>query len=99
MAHLRPIPPESIARSPIGLRLRQLRLEIGVSQRELGIRVGIDPDTASSRLNQYERGGKEPAFSIVRLLAKELGVPAAFFYAEDDALADAIRSFAKRKDR
>ncbi len=93
MAHLRPIPEEAIARSPIGPRLRELRLETGISQKDLGIRIGIDPDVASSRVNQYERGKKEPAFSTVRLLARELGVPAAYFYAEDDALARSIRAF------
>jgi transcriptional regulator with XRE-family HTH domain len=93
MAHIRPLSPESIARSPIGLRLRQIRLEVGISQKELGIRIGIDPDVASSRVNQYERGKKEPAFSVMRQIAKELGVSPAFFYAEDDALAELIRSF------
>ncbi|MFT4048187.1 MAG: helix-turn-helix transcriptional regulator [Solimonas sp.] len=95
MARLLPLPPDAIARSPVGLRLRQLRMQAGLSQAELGIRIGIHPDVASSRMNQYERGGKEPAFSIVRLIARELGVPAAFFYAESDALAELIRGFAE----
>lgn len=93
MAHLRPLPPASLVRSPIGRRLRQLRLEQGISQKELGIRIGIDPDVASARVNQYERGRNEPAFEVVRLIARQFSVPAAFFYAEEDALAEMIRRF------
>ena len=70
-----------------------MRLNIGISQRELGIRIGIDPNVSSARINQYERGKNEPSFGVVRLLARELGVPAAYFYAEDDSLAASIRSF------
>ena len=55
---------------------------------ELGVRAGIDESTASARINQYERGKHTPDFLTVCNLARVLCVDAAYFYAEDDALAD-----------
>ncbi|MFA4578750.1 XRE family transcriptional regulator, partial [Xanthomonas perforans] len=34
-------------------RLQQARLHTGLSQKELGIRAGLDPYVASPRVNQY----------------------------------------------
>ncbi len=94
MAHVRPLQPKSEAKSPIGYRIRQLRMEKGVSQKELGIRIGIHPDVASARVNQYERGKNEPAYQLVKLIGRELGVPPAFFFTEDGRLAELIRQYA-----
>jgi len=55
---------------------------------ELGVRAGIDESTASARINQYERGKHTPDFLTVCNLARVLCVDAAYFYAEDDSLAD-----------
>lgn len=75
------------------MRLREIRVLRGISQRELGLRIGFDPSASSARINQYERGKNEPSFSVMRLIAAELGVPAAYFYSEDDALAQHILEF------
>jgi transcriptional regulator with XRE-family HTH domain len=80
---------------PIGARLKQARLEAGLSQAQLGIRAGIDPSVASARINQYERQRHQPAFEIVRRLAQVLKKPAPFFYAADDSLAELIASYGK----
>lgn len=69
---------------------RQLR---GISQMELGIRAGIDECSASARINQYERGKHTPDFLTVRNLAKALEIPAAYFFAEEDHLAELIIMF------
>lgn len=74
----------------LALRLRQMRKHSGLSQMELGVRAGIDESTASARINQYERGKHTPDFLTVCNLARVLGVDAAYFYAEDAALADLI---------
>jgi transcriptional regulator with XRE-family HTH domain len=84
------LPTRHTTSHPIAKRLRQARLEIGLSQRELGIRAGIDPSVASSRINQYERQKHQPAFEIVRRLAQVLRKPAAYFYAADESLAELI---------
>jgi len=80
-------------KNPLPVRLRQLREMRGLSQKELGILAGIDPSAASPRINQYERGKHAPNFSVAARLAEVLGAPAAFLYAEEDALANLILSF------
>ena len=80
---------------PIARRLKQARLALGYSQRELGVRAGIDPSVASARINQYERQRHQPAFEVVRRLAAVLKRPAPFFYAADDALAELIANYGR----
>lgn len=73
-----------------GKRLREARLESGLSQKGLGIKIGLDASVASARLNQYEVGTHTPSFEIAQKLAKALGIPTPFFYAEDDLMAQVI---------
>ena len=42
--------------SVISRRLKQARVLAGLSQKQLGIKAGIDEFSASPRINQYERG-------------------------------------------
>jgi transcriptional regulator with XRE-family HTH domain len=70
----------------------------GLSQMQLGIRAGIDASSASARINQYERGKHVPDFLTVCNLAKVLCVPSAYFYAEEDALAELISLFGQLKN-
>ncbi len=69
------------------LRLTQARERLGISQVELGRRAGLDPSVASPRINQYEQGAHVPHHATAKRLAKELGVPTAFLFAEDEQLA------------
>jgi transcriptional regulator with XRE-family HTH domain len=78
-------------------RMKAARERLAISQAELGIRAGIDEFCASARINQYERGKHAPDFLTVRNLAKALGVPTAYFYAEDDGLAELILLYGKLK--
>jgi transcriptional regulator with XRE-family HTH domain len=71
-------------------RLKAARKRMGITQMELGVRAGIDEFTSSARINQYERGKHTPDYLTAKHLAKVLGVPTAYFYAEDDALAELI---------
>jgi transcriptional regulator with XRE-family HTH domain len=80
--------------SVVGKRLREARTRAGLSQKQLGIRAGVDEFSASPRINQYERGKYTPAFPMVERLAKVLKIPAAFFYARDDDLANVVLLFA-----
>lgn len=82
--------------SIIGQRLREARLRAGLSQKALGIQAGIDEFTASPRVNQYERGRHTPEFQTVERFAEVLGVPAAYFYCREDALADWVLSYPGR---
>ena len=79
--------------SVVARRLRQARLRAGLSQRQLGIKAGIDPFAASARINQYERGKHTPDVETAARLARVLAVPAPFLYAQDNALASWILAF------
>ncbi|UOV10606.1 helix-turn-helix domain-containing protein [Pseudoxanthomonas sp. F37] len=76
--------------STFAQRLKQARLHVGLSQKELGIQAGLDPQVASPRINQYERGKHEPKLETAERLAQALGIPAAFLYAEDELLAKVL---------
>lgn len=59
-------------------------------QDRLGWTIGLDEHTASARMSRYETGVHEPAYSLVKRLAEALMVPVAYFYADDDELAELI---------
>ena len=60
--------------------------------------MGIHPDSASQRINQYEHGRHEPDYGTVKRLADVLEVPTAYFFAEDDLLAELILLLALTTD-
>ena len=76
-------------------RLRQLRLAAGLSQRELGRRIGLLEEVVSSRVTRYELGTSEPDFETAAKLARELGVPLAYLLADDETLAEIILAVSK----
>lgn len=78
-------------------RMKAARERLGISQMELGVRAGIDEFSSSARINQYERGKHAPDFLTAKHLAKALDVPTAYFYAEDDNLAELIALFGQLK--
>jgi len=49
--------------------------------------AGIDATSASARMNQYERGKHTPDFALMQRLGRLLGVPASWFYTDDEDLA------------
>lgn len=79
--------------SPIPTRLKEARIRAGFSQKELGIRAGIDEFSASPRVNQYEKGKHTPDYLTLKRLAEVLEVPVPFFLAEDANLAALIRRY------
>lgn len=80
-------------------RLREAREAYGISQRNLGIEAGLDDFVASTRVNRYETGVHQPDLQTLQRLAGVLGLPVAYFYAEDDDLARVIREFQERKKK
>ncbi|WP_284322484.1 helix-turn-helix domain-containing protein [Dyella acidisoli] len=77
----------------VATRLREARTATGLSQRELGIRAGLDPSVASPRINQYERGKHTPDTSTLAKLGEVLDLPIAYFFANEDDLADLIATY------
>lgn len=86
MADKRPLP-------VFARRLREAREVHGLSQRNLGIKIGLDEFVASPRINRYEAGVHQPALAIQQQLAAALDLPLAYFYADDDELAQLIAGF------
>lgn len=80
-------------------RLKQARQAAGLSQKQLGIQAGIDEFAASARMNRYELGVHQPDFDTADRLAKVLRVPLAYFFADDDRVADLILMFTQLPKR
>lgn len=71
----------------ISERLKAARLKAGLSQEKLGKLAGIDPTSASARMNQYERGKHSPDYRLMCRVAEILQMPVSWFYTEDGELA------------
>jgi tetratricopeptide (TPR) repeat protein len=61
--------PETIGDETIGQRLRRLRLERGLSQRELS-----SPGVSYAYISRIEAGARRPSVKALRMLAPKLGV-------------------------
>lgn len=59
-----------------------------MSQRSLGILIGFDPASASSRMNHYEKGRHVPDIDTLRRMADELEVPLNYFFCDDQNTAE-----------
>ena len=79
--------------SIVAKRLEEARLRTGISQKQLGIKAGIDEFSASPRINQYERGKHMPDLQTLTRLAAVMQVPVPYFYCDDAELAEVIVKF------
>jgi transcriptional regulator with XRE-family HTH domain len=82
-----------VKKSPVSKRLKQARLDAKMSQKQLGIAIGIDQFVASPRMNQYETGKHTPDFTVVEKIAKVLKEPSSYFYTTEDDLAELIKIY------
>lgn len=73
-----------------GVRLRQARERLEITQEALATRAGIDEFSASARISQYETGKHVPRYEIACRLADVLDVPVAFLYSRDDTTAQML---------
>ncbi|WP_407545845.1 helix-turn-helix domain-containing protein [Vibrio parahaemolyticus] len=76
--------------NPIPQRLKEVRKKAKLSQKALGVRIGMDESSASPRMNQYEKGKHTPDVQTLKLIADELGVPLSYFFCEDDISAELV---------
>ena len=79
--------------SVLSNRLKQARLNAGLSQEALGVAAGIDEMSASARMNQYERGKHHPDFQTVERIAKALKYPVEYFFSQDEEVARMLIGF------
>lgn len=88
----------SAPRSVVAARLRQARQLRGLSQREVGVRMGLDKDTASARISRYESESMAVSLESLFELARALNVPPAYLLATTPAMADAILSLGRESE-
>ncbi len=65
----------------IGLRVRTLRLQRGLSQTELGSLINV----TFQQVQKYEKGANRISAGRLQHIAEVLGVPVSFFFAPDEA--------------
>lgn len=79
--------------SVIARRLKEARLRSGLSQEKLGLEIGLEAESASTRMNRYETGARVPAHELLERVGALLGAPTAYFYAADDQLAELLLTY------
>nr|WP_157401882.1 helix-turn-helix transcriptional regulator [Vibrio vulnificus] len=72
------------------MRLKEARKKAKLSQKALGVRIGMDESSASPRMNQYEKGKHTPDVQTLKLIADELDVPLSYFFCEDEDSAELV---------
>lgn len=77
-----------VRENPIPARLKQARKKAKITQKDLGIKIGMEPSSASGRMNHYEKGRHTPDITALQRMADELGVPLNYFFCEDDSAAE-----------
>jgi transcriptional regulator with XRE-family HTH domain len=58
----------------IGERIRRVRMQRGLTQKELGIALGFPERSADVRIAQYESGTRKPKEDLIRQIAEVLHV-------------------------
>ena len=77
-----------VRENPIPTRLKQARKKAKITQKDLGIKIGMEPSSASGRMNHYEKGRHTPDVTALQRMADELNVPLNYFFCEDDNTAE-----------
>lgn len=80
-------------KNPLPQRLREARQRADISQKNLGIRIGMEPSSASGRMNHYEKGRHIPDLQTLKHLAEELDVPLNYFFCETEEMAKLVKIF------
>ncbi|MDI5874899.1 helix-turn-helix domain-containing protein [Shewanella xiamenensis] len=83
--------------SPFPTRMKEARRLSGLSQKQLGLQIGLDAFVASTRMNRYEKGVHFPDYGTARAIAAVLNVPTAYLFCEDDDLALKILEWGKQQ--
>lgn len=93
------MPKQLPAKSVFSRRLREARLRSGIAQDRLGVMIGLDEGCSSARMSRYENGVHEPPFPIIESLAGFLNVPVAYFFCDDNRLAEIMRIYSSAKEK
>jgi transcriptional regulator with XRE-family HTH domain len=85
--------------SVFGRRLKAARLAAGLSQEQLGLLAGLEPESASARMNRYEKGNRVPAVELVERIGRVLNLSVAYFYSTDDNEATLLMAFHRMPEK
>jgi len=77
-----------VRENPIPARLKQARKKAKITQKDLGIKIGMEPGSASGRMNHYEKGRHTPDVTALQRMADELNVPLNYFFCENETTAE-----------
>ncbi len=89
---------QPINASIAGVRIKEKREKIGLSQKDLAEKVGVSP----SAINQYEAGHKTPSTDILKEIALALSMETDYLLGikeDDDQIAVAFRDLGKLSER
>lgn len=75
------------------MRLKAARLAAGLSQEQLGLLAGLEVESASARMNRYERGTRMPAVELAERIGSVLNLPVAYFYSTNNDEARLLQVF------
>jgi transcriptional regulator with XRE-family HTH domain len=79
--------------SVVARRIKQMRIERGLSQLQLGALCELEESAMSARISRYEAGIHAPPVQFVAKFAAVMGVPLPYLYCEDDKLSRVIAGF------
>lgn len=77
----------------LGKRLREIRKSKKMTLEDLGVAIGLEESSASTRISRYENGIHSIELNTAERIAKVLDVPLSFFYASTDDLAELNQIF------
>lgn len=74
--------------NPIPERLKAARKKAKITQKDLGVKIGMEESSASGRMNHYEKGRHVPDIGTLTRMAEELDVPLNYFFCKDEITAE-----------
>ncbi|ELB2758297.1 helix-turn-helix transcriptional regulator [Vibrio alginolyticus] len=74
--------------NPIPARLKAARKKAKITQKDLGVKIGMEESSASGRMNHYEKGRHVPDIGTLTRMAEELDVPLNYFFCKDEVTAE-----------
>ncbi|OBU27965.1 XRE family transcriptional regulator [Photobacterium kishitanii] len=84
--------------NPIPARLKAARKKAKITQKDLGVKIGMEESSASGRMNHYEKGRHVPDIGTLKRMAEELGVPLHYFFCENELSAELVCAIEKLSD-
>jgi len=74
--------------NPSPERLKAARKKAKITQKDLGVKIGMEESSASGRMNHYEKGRHVPDIGTLTRMAEELDVPLNYFFCKDEVTAE-----------